>query len=92
MRDDANSVLSKFRQGDADAFEILFRTPQAPVTLQKAKARHPHCVFGAGTMLHAGHVETAVAVGAKAVSGGGSKVGSPTVGCTVADGTRVEVG
>ena len=48
----------------APVIEILFRTPQAPVTLQKAKARHPHCVFGAGTMLHAGHVETAVAVGA----------------------------
>ena len=31
MRDDANSVLSKFRQGDADAFEILFRTHQRSV-------------------------------------------------------------
>lgn len=31
MRDDANSVLSKFRQGDADAFETLFRTHQRSV-------------------------------------------------------------
>lgn len=31
MRDDESSVLSKFRQGDADAFETLFRTHQRAV-------------------------------------------------------------
>ena len=31
MRDEASSVLDKFRQGDGDAFETLFRTHQRPV-------------------------------------------------------------
>jgi RNA polymerase sigma-70 factor (ECF subfamily) len=31
MRDDESSVLSKFRQGDVDAFETLFRTHQRSV-------------------------------------------------------------
>ncbi|WP_109487991.1 RNA polymerase sigma factor [Occallatibacter savannae] len=31
MRDDASSVLSKFRHGDIDAFETLFRTHQRSV-------------------------------------------------------------
>src|SRR3954453_4045989 len=31
MRDDADSVLSKFRQGDVDAFETLFRMHQRAV-------------------------------------------------------------
>jgi RNA polymerase sigma-70 factor, ECF subfamily len=31
MRDDESSVLSRFRQGDADAFETLFRTHQRAV-------------------------------------------------------------
>lgn len=31
MPDDASSVLSRFRQGDADAFEALFRTHQRSV-------------------------------------------------------------
>jgi len=31
MRDDANSVLSRFRHGDVDAFETLFRTHQRSV-------------------------------------------------------------
>jgi len=31
MRDDESGVLSKFRQGDADAFEALFRTHQRSV-------------------------------------------------------------
>ena len=31
MRDDEGSVLSKFRQGDVDAFETLFRTHQRSV-------------------------------------------------------------
>src|SRR3569833_3306486 len=31
MRDDADSVLSRFRQGDVDAFETLFRNHQRAV-------------------------------------------------------------
>jgi len=31
MRDDESSVLSKFRQGDVDAFETLFRTHQRSI-------------------------------------------------------------
>lgn len=48
----------------APVIEILFRTPEAPLVLEKAKARHPGCLFGAGTMLRAEHVATAVATGA----------------------------
>jgi 2-dehydro-3-deoxyphosphogluconate aldolase/(4S)-4-hydroxy-2-oxoglutarate aldolase len=44
--------------------EILFRTPEAAIVLEKAKARHPACLFGAGTMLNAANIARAVAAGA----------------------------
>ncbi|GLS22619.1 2-dehydro-3-deoxy-phosphogluconate aldolase [Labrys miyagiensis] len=48
----------------APVIEILFRTPQAPEVLRRARARHPTCIFGAGTLLHEGHVKLAVEAGA----------------------------
>lgn len=48
----------------AAVIEILFRTPEAPQALKTAKARHPRCLFGAGTMLQARHLRLALAAGA----------------------------
>lgn len=48
----------------ATVIEILFRTPEAPAALKAAKVRHPHCLFGAGTMLAANHVRLALDSGA----------------------------
>ncbi|MBP0581807.1 bifunctional 4-hydroxy-2-oxoglutarate aldolase/2-dehydro-3-deoxy-phosphogluconate aldolase [Labrys sp. LIt4] len=48
----------------APVIEILFRTPEAPAVLKAAKARYPHCLFGAGTMLLARHVRLALDAGA----------------------------
>jgi 2-dehydro-3-deoxyphosphogluconate aldolase / (4S)-4-hydroxy-2-oxoglutarate aldolase len=56
--------IDELVEAGAPVIEILFRTPQAPLALKQAKARHPHCLFGAGTLLHAGHVELAIAAGA----------------------------
>lgn len=48
----------------ATVIEILFRTPEAPLALKAARARHPRCLFGAGTMLRAGHIRQALDAGA----------------------------
>jgi 2-dehydro-3-deoxyphosphogluconate aldolase/(4S)-4-hydroxy-2-oxoglutarate aldolase len=48
----------------APVIEILFRTPQAPEVLRRARMRHPACTFGAGTLLNEGHVKLAVEAGA----------------------------
>ncbi|CAM5776448.1 2-dehydro-3-deoxy-phosphogluconate aldolase [Labrys miyagiensis] len=48
----------------APVIEILFRTPEAPQVLREAKARHPACVFGAGTLLREAQVKLAIETGA----------------------------
>jgi len=62
--DDALREIDAMVEEGVFAVEILFRTAEAAIVLGKAKARHPACLFGAGTMLASAHVEAAVAAGA----------------------------
>lgn len=50
---DGLELVDRLVQAGTTAVEILFRTSHAPEVLREAKARHPSCLFAAGTIMDA---------------------------------------